>query len=48
MLHRAVAWRHGKPNPYVKLDLNKVGETGYGADIRCTICKVYKAQEGEC
>lgn len=39
------SWR--KHNPNVMLDLNKVGETGYGADIRCTICKVYKAQEGE-
>ena len=41
----AYEWR--KHNVNLLLDLGIVGETGYGADIRCSLCKVYKAQEGE-
>ena len=29
------------------LDLDLVGETGFGADIKCTLCKLYKVKEGE-
>ena len=41
----AFGWRRSNVN--VLLDLGHVGETGYGADIRCTLCKVYKAKDGE-
>jgi anaerobic selenocysteine-containing dehydrogenase len=41
----AFAWE--KSNINRLLDLDHCGETGYGADVRCSLCKVYKAKEGE-
>ena len=41
----AFGWKRANVN--LLLEMGHVGETGFGADIRSSLCKVYKAEKGE-